>query len=255
MPKMTRIPPIVAGSAMLELEAVLVDSRGPEADCGLLPPDLLPGAMLGNAALPELGTSGVTLVGMVVGGATTCWVPAMGLWVVCVPALAVRAVSPAAFEVEAEVWTVGAGCGALDLGICVPATVVAVASPDVDAKATELWFVVPGGAGPDAGAPPDGEGVGAGPTGDDVGVVEVGVGSVGVVTGVELKVVVPGVAGPDVGAPPDGEAVGADPTGDDVGVVEVWVGSIGDATGVGGPVVGAEVVGCGEVGVGVGTGG
>lgn len=60
-------------------------------------------------------------------------------------------------------------------------------------------------------------------------VVDVWVGSIGDVTGVEARFVVPGVARPDVGALPDGEETG--PTGDDVGVVDVWVGSIGDATG------------------------
>ena len=45
--------------------------------------------------------------------------------------------------------------------------------------------MVPGVAGPDVGAPPDGEETGAGPpTGDDVGVVEVWVGAVGDATGV-----------------------------------------------------------------------
>jgi hypothetical protein len=71
------------------------------------------------------------------------------------------------------------------LGICLPATVVEAASPvDVDAKAVELKFVVPGMAGPGVGALPDGEETGAGPTGDDVGVVDVWVGSIGDATGV-----------------------------------------------------------------------
>jgi hypothetical protein len=129
------------------------------------------------------------------------------------------------------------------------------AAVDVDARAVGLGFVVPGVAGPDVGALPDGEETGAGPTGDDVGVVDVWVGSVGDVTAVGLGFVVPGVAGPDVGALPDGEETGAGATGDDVGVVDVWGGFIGDATGVGGPMGGAEVGCCGEVGVGVRIGG
>ena len=75
---------------MLELEASLADASGPEADCELLPPDPFPGAVLGNAAFPELGTRGVTLLGRVVLGATAFCVPAMAAW----------AVSPADFEVE-----------------------------------------------------------------------------------------------------------------------------------------------------------
>jgi len=90
MPMMMMIPTSVAGSAMLELEASLPDASRPEADCELLPPDPFPGAVLGNAAFPELGTSGVTLAGTVVLGATAFFVPAM----------AARAVSPADFEVE-----------------------------------------------------------------------------------------------------------------------------------------------------------
>jgi len=100
----------------------------------------------------------------------------------------------------------------------------------------------------------DGGEMGAGSAGDDVGVVDVGVGSVGDVTAVELRFVVPVVEGPVVGALPDGEDTGGVPTGDDVGVVDVWVGSIGDATGVGAP-EGAEVGCCGEAGVEVGLGG
>lgn len=73
---------------MFELEASLTDASGREADCEV-PPAPLPGGMLGNAAFPELGTNGVTLVGAVVLGATASGVPAM----------AARAVAPAVFEV------------------------------------------------------------------------------------------------------------------------------------------------------------
>ena len=82
MPITKKIPTSVAGSAMLELEASLADASGAEADCEPLPPDPFPGAVPGKAALPELGTSGVTLVGAVVLGAATFWVPAMAAWVV-----------------------------------------------------------------------------------------------------------------------------------------------------------------------------
>lgn len=88
MPMMRRIPTSVAGSAILELEALLADASGLEADCELPPPNPFPGAVLGNAALPERGTSGVTLVGTVGLGAT----------VLCVPATAAWSVSPADFE-------------------------------------------------------------------------------------------------------------------------------------------------------------
>ena len=172
------------------------------------------------------------------------------------------------------------------------AAVVEAASPvEGDARAVELRVAIPGGAGLDVGALPDGEETGAGAAGADVGVVDVWVGvgvvdvwvgvgvvdvwvgvgvvdvwvGVGVVdvwvgaigdaTGVELRVVIPGGAGLDVGALPDGEETGAGSTGDDVGVVDVWVGSIGDATGVESPVGGADVGGCGEAGVGVAFGG
>jgi hypothetical protein len=87
---MMRIARNVAGSARLELEAFLADPSGPAADCEL-PPDPLPGVVLGNAAFPELGTNGVTLVGTVVLGAVAFCVPAMAAW----------AVSPAGFEVDA----------------------------------------------------------------------------------------------------------------------------------------------------------
>jgi len=87
---MTRIPTRVAGSAMLELEASLADASGPAADCELLPTDPFPGAVLGDAAFLELGTSGVTLVVTVVLGATA----------LCVPAMAALAVSPADFGGE-----------------------------------------------------------------------------------------------------------------------------------------------------------
>jgi hypothetical protein len=71
-------------------------------------------------------------------------------------------------------------------GICLPAAVVEAALPvDVDARAVELRFVVPGVAGLEVGALLEGEETRAGPTGDDVGVVDVWVGSVGDVTGVE----------------------------------------------------------------------
>ena len=76
MTKMRVTPKSVAGSATLELEAVLADASGPEAYCELLPPDPSPGAVLGDAAFPELGTSGVTLVGAVVLGARSFCVPA-----------------------------------------------------------------------------------------------------------------------------------------------------------------------------------
>jgi hypothetical protein len=82
MPTTKRIPTSVAGSAMLELEALLADGSGAEADCEPLPPDPFPGAVPGMAAFPELGTSGVTLVGAVVLGPATFWVPAMAAWVV-----------------------------------------------------------------------------------------------------------------------------------------------------------------------------
>jgi hypothetical protein len=151
--------------------------------------------------------------------------------------------------------------------VCWPATVVEAASPvDIDAGAVALGFVVPGGAGLDVGALPDGEETGAGPPGDDdVGVVDVGVVDVGVVdvwvgsvedaTAVGLRLVVPGLAGPDVGALPDGEEMGAGPPGDDVGVVEVCVGFVGEGADVGDRVGGAEVGCCGDAGVGVGMGG
>jgi len=90
MPMVMRIPTSVTGSAILELEASLADASGPEADCELLPPDPFPRAVLGNAAFPERGTSGVTLVGTVVLGATAA----------CVPALAAWTASPTDFEVE-----------------------------------------------------------------------------------------------------------------------------------------------------------
>lgn len=88
---MMRIPTSVAGIAMFELEALLAEASGTEADCELLLPDPFPGAVLGNAAaFPELGTSGVTLVGTVVLGETAFCVPAMAGW----------AEAPADFEVE-----------------------------------------------------------------------------------------------------------------------------------------------------------
>ena len=136
------------------------------------------------------------------------------------------------------------------------ATFVEAASPvDVGTEAVALGLVVSATAGLDVGALPDGEETGAGPTGDDGGVVDVWVGFTGDATGVELGLVVPGVVGTVVGALPGGEETGAGPTGDDVGVVDVWVGFTGDATGVGGPVGGTEVGCCGEVGVGVRIGG
>lgn len=86
-----RIPTSVAGRATLESEASLADASGPETDCGLLPPDPFPGTVLGDAAILELGTSGVTRVGTVVLGATAF----------CVPATAAGPVTPADFAVEA----------------------------------------------------------------------------------------------------------------------------------------------------------
>jgi len=133
-----------------------------------------------------------------------------------------------------------------------PAIVVEAASPvDVDARGV----VVPVGAGLDIDALAEGEEEGVGPTGADVGVVDVWVGSVGEVTAVELRFVVPGLFGLDVGALSDGEEMGADLTGADVGVVDVWVGPVGDVTGVGDPVGGTETGCCGEADVGVGAGG
>ncbi|HLN42727.1 MAG TPA: hypothetical protein VK215_09750 [Acidimicrobiales bacterium] len=166
-----------------------------------------------------------------------------------------------------------------------PASVVEAASPvDVDARGV----VVPVGAGLDIDALAEGEEEGVGPTGADVGVVDVWVGSVGEVTALELEFVVAGVTGPpvadggvvdvwvgsvgevtavelrfvvpglfglDVGALSDGEEMGADLTGADVGVVDVWVGPVGDVTGVGDPVGGTEAGCCGEADVGVGAGG
>jgi hypothetical protein len=85
-----KIPTSVAGSAMLELEASVAVASGEEAACELVPPDPFPGAVLGNAAFPELGTSGVTLAGTVVPGATAF----------CVPAMAAGALSPADCDVE-----------------------------------------------------------------------------------------------------------------------------------------------------------
>ncbi len=87
---MMRTPTSVAGSATLELEASLADASGLEADCELLPPDAFPGVVVGDAEFRELGTSGVTLVGTVVLGATAF----------CVPETAALAASPADFEVE-----------------------------------------------------------------------------------------------------------------------------------------------------------
>ena len=70
-----------AGSATLELEASLADASGPEADCELPSPNPFPAAELGNVVFPELGTSGVTLVGTVVPGAATfCVPPAWGVF-------------------------------------------------------------------------------------------------------------------------------------------------------------------------------
>jgi hypothetical protein len=208
--------------------------------------------VLGNA-LPELGTSGVTLAGTGVLGAKAFGVPAMAAW----------ALSRAAFEVEVEVSAAATGCDAVASGICLLAT-VAEAAVAVDGKAIGLRFVIPGGTGLDVGAFPDGAETGAGATGEDVGGVDVAVGSVGVgvmvgsvgdETEVGLRFVIPGGSGLDVGALPVGEETGAGATGDDVGVVDVWVGSTGEATGVAGPLVGAEVGDGGETGVGVGIGG
>lgn len=90
MPMRMTIPTSVAGSTMLELEASLADPSGPEADCESVVPDPFPGVVIGNASLPEFGTSGVTLLGTVVLGATAF----------CAPAMAVCAVSPADFDVD-----------------------------------------------------------------------------------------------------------------------------------------------------------
>jgi hypothetical protein len=87
---MMRIPTSVAGSTMLEREASLAVASGPAADCEVLPPDPFPSATFGDAAFPELGTSGVTLVGTVVLGATALCVPEMAAW----------AISPAGPDVE-----------------------------------------------------------------------------------------------------------------------------------------------------------
>jgi hypothetical protein len=239
----SRIPTSVAGSAMLELEASLADASGPEADCGLLPPDPLVGAVPGDPPPDEFGASVVTLAGMVTLGATTLGDAATGAWVV----------SPADFGVDGSCVTAG---DAVDSGTRVVDTVVAAASPfDVDGDPVETGVVVPGMAGPDVGALPDGDETGAGTDGDDVGGVDVGVGSTGDATPVELRFVVPGVAGPDVGALPVGDETGAGTDGDDVGGVDVGVGSTGDATGAGCPVGGGEAGGVGVAGVGVGLGG
>lgn len=79
---------------MLELEALIADASGPEADCELLPPDPFPGAVLGNGALPAFGISGVTIAGMVVLGVTAFCVTAFSD-----PAVAAEAASPGDFEV------------------------------------------------------------------------------------------------------------------------------------------------------------
>ncbi len=75
---------------MLECEASIADPSGTEAACEPLPTGPSSGAVLGNAAIPGLGTSGVTLVGTVVLGATAFSIPAMEA----------RAVPPADFEVD-----------------------------------------------------------------------------------------------------------------------------------------------------------
>ena len=79
MTKMRRIPISVTGSAMFELEALVTDTSGPEADCDVLPPDPVAGAVLGSASFPELGTNGVTVAGTVVLGARafSCPTPAV----------------------------------------------------------------------------------------------------------------------------------------------------------------------------------
>ena len=87
---MMRMPTSVAGSATLELEALLADASGPEADCEVLPADPFPGVVSGRAALPEPGTSGVTLVGTVVLGAAA----------LCVPVIAAGISSPTDLEVD-----------------------------------------------------------------------------------------------------------------------------------------------------------
>lgn len=80
MPMMITVPTSATGSTMLELEALLADASGPEADGGLPPPDPFAGAVLGNAGVAEFGTSGVTLVGTVVLGARALCVPAIEAW-------------------------------------------------------------------------------------------------------------------------------------------------------------------------------
>jgi len=125
----------------------------------------------------------------------------------------------------------------------------------VDAGAVDPTFVVPEVGGLDVGALPEEEETGVAATGDDVGVVDVCVGSAGDAGAVEPRFVVPDMGGLDVGALPDGEETGGAATGDGVGVVEVWVGCAGEATGVGGPAAGAEVGCCGGVGVGARVGG
>jgi len=60
---------------MLEVEASLTDASGRDADCEPTP-DPLPSGMLGTGVFAALGTSGVTLVGTVVLGATASGVSA-----------------------------------------------------------------------------------------------------------------------------------------------------------------------------------
>jgi hypothetical protein len=67
---------------MFELEALVTDTSGPEADCDVLPPEPVAGAVLGSAVFPELGTSGVTTAGAVVPGAATFCGPAPAAWAV-----------------------------------------------------------------------------------------------------------------------------------------------------------------------------
>ena len=80
MPMMMTVATSATGSTMLELEALLADASGPEADGGMPPPDPFAGAAPGDAGLAEFGTSGVTLVGTVVLGTRTLGVPATEAW-------------------------------------------------------------------------------------------------------------------------------------------------------------------------------
>jgi hypothetical protein len=142
---MMRIPTSVTGNAILEPEVSRADTSGSEADWGLLPPGPSPGAVLGNAALPELGTSGVTLVGTLV----------LGVTMFCVPAIAdCDASSEACAGVVLARW---AGDDGDVFETCVPATAAEpVSAVEVDAKGIEFELVAPGEVGTDVGALSDG---------------------------------------------------------------------------------------------------